>query len=106
MEIRDAKFLEDCLDSHKRLEIILSEEIYEEFIEYLSSKGDITYYRNFPRPLFKGTLFPGSSDEMEVAGTLHSPAFQVILPKGSSESLKKLREFVTASPLPKDHQET
>jgi hypothetical protein len=105
MEIQDTKYLEDCLDSHKRLEIILSEDIYEGFIRYLSSNGDIIYYRNFPRPLFKGTLFPGSPDEMEVVGTLHSATFQVILPK-KSESLRKLREFVTASPLPEEHQET
>lgn len=103
MKIVKTVFLEDCFDSKRRLEIHLSLSITEDFINFFCSRGDLIYYKNFPKPLFKGDLFPGSPDEISVIGILGSPTFEAILPSKAG-ALEKLEELVLQCPVP-SHQE-
>jgi hypothetical protein len=105
MKIVKTVFLEDCFDTKRRLEIHLSGTITEPFIKFLCSRGDIIYYKNFPKPLFKGDLFPGSPEEISVIGILDSPTFEAILPS-KEEALEKLEELVLQSPVPPHKNKT
>lgn len=53
MKVIKIKHVEDCFDGSLIKELLLSEEITEEFIYKLGVSGEIQYFPHFARPFFK-----------------------------------------------------
>ena len=51
--MKKAEKVEDCFDGSMIYEITLYQSINTSFIAFLDNKGNLDYYKDFPKPLFR-----------------------------------------------------
>lgn len=73
--IKTAKKLEDCFDGSMIYEVTLYQPIDASFITFLKDKGDLDYYADFPKPLFRLEV-PGVC---QLTGCLGSVTLRAVL---------------------------
>ncbi len=73
--VKKYKKLEDCIDGSMIYEFVLYRSTDIDFINFLKTKGDIDYYPDFPKPLFRGEIRGVS----HITGCLGTDRFRVVL---------------------------
>ena len=73
--IRTTEKVEDCFDGSMIYEITLRRSISNSFITFLGNKGNLDYYADFPKPLFRLEI-PGIC---QLTGCLGSDTIRAVL---------------------------
>jgi hypothetical protein len=89
-EIRDA---DDCVEGSFMKEILLTEPIKRELIDYLGTFGDLQYFPNFARPFFRVDV-PGKFIVKGIEGDRRLSA--VLSREHTSEALNLLVDIIAS----------
>jgi hypothetical protein len=84
MRIIDRKRIEDCFDGSRVMRYFFDEAWARDEILRLASLGELEYFEDFPRPLFRVST-PGGA---EIKGVEGEADCQVVYPKAGREQIQ------------------
>ncbi|MGD9162329.1 MAG: hypothetical protein PVG39_28225 [Desulfobacteraceae bacterium] len=79
--MKTAEKVEDCFDGSMIYEITLYQSINNSFIAFLDNKGNLDYYADFPKPLFRLEV-PGIC---QLTGCLGADTIRAVLYRNNIE---------------------
>lgn len=91
MKVISIKDIEGCLEGTYIKDIILTEKIDKNFVEYLGKLGRLIYQGDFAKPFFKVIV----KGKYTLKGSEQNTSFRVIFPdKDSYSFIDELKEYI------------
>ncbi len=91
MKAEKVKKIEGCLEGTNVKDILLSDEIDKEFIDYLAELGRLIYHQGSGKPFFKVIV----RTKYSIKGVLSGKSFRVVLPsEAGDEYISELLEHI------------